>query len=104
MPPQKSVFIKALYNSVVNIETIRVQLNFPLAEATKPIIWHFAHDWELKFSIRKANIDSTIGGYTVLDLTGKRDNIDAALEWAATEGIEVLVGGATGEDEWVIGR
>lgn len=61
-------------------------------------------DWDLKFSIRKANIDSKIGGYTVLDLTGKRDNIDAALEWAATEGIEVLVGGATGEDEWVIGR
>ena len=96
--------MKTLYNSNVNIETIRVQLNFPLAEATKPIIWHFAHDWDLKFSIRKANIDSKIGGYTVLDLTGKRDNIDAALEWAAAEGIEVLVGGATGEDEWVIGR
>jgi ABC-type methionine transport system ATPase subunit len=84
------------------LETIRVQLNFPLKEATKPIIWHFAHDYGLKFSVRKANIDSTIGGYTVLDLTGERSKIEQALAWAVSEGIEVSAIGATGEDEWVI--
>lgn len=83
-------------------ETIRVQLHFPLAQATKPIIWHFAHDYQLRFSIRKADIDYRIGGYTVLELTGPRETIERALAWATTEGIEVSAIGATGEDEWAI--
>lgn len=83
-------------------ETIRVQFNFPLEGVTKPIIWHLAHDYGLMFSIRKADIDVRIGGYTVLDLTGPRERIDAALEWVRREGIEVSAIGATGADEWVL--
>ena len=51
-------------------ETIRVQLNFPLQEVTKPIVWRLAHDFGLKFSIRRASIDIRTGGFTVLELTG----------------------------------
>ena len=83
-------------------ETIRVQLNFPLEQVKKPIIWHFAHDYGLKFSIRRAHIDAHVGGYTVLELTGERERINAALEWARQEGIEISAIGVDGTDEWVV--
>lgn len=82
-------------------ETIRVQLNFPLEQVKKPIIWHFAHDYDLMFSIRRASIDAHVGGFTVLELTGERGKIDAALQWARNEGIEVSSVGVDGTtDEW----
>lgn len=81
-------------------ETIRVQLTFPLEQVKKPIIWHFAHDYGLMFSIRRANIDAHVGGFTVLEMSGPRERMDAALEWARSEGIEVSSVGGPGTDEW----
>ncbi len=89
-----------MYNTSMDNETVRVQLNFPLEQVTKPIIWHFAHDYGLMFSIRRADIDAHVGGYTVLELTGPRDQIDAALHWAREEGVEVSDIGVDGTDEW----
>jgi ABC-type methionine transport system ATPase subunit len=83
-------------------QTLRVQLNFPLEGVKKPVIWHLAHDFGLMFSIRKADIDIHVGGYTVLDLTGPRESIEAALVWVRAEGVAVSTIGATGADEWVI--
>jgi hypothetical protein len=83
-------------------ETVRVQLNFPMAEVKKPIIWHLGHDYGLIYSIRKANIDIHVGGYTVLDLTGPMDKIKAGLAWAQKEGIEIQTLGSDGNDEWVV--
>jgi len=81
-------------------ETVRVQLNFPLEQVKKPIIWHISHDFGLMFSIRRANIDAHAGGFTVLELTGTRENVEAALEWARNEGVEASLVGANGPDEW----
>ncbi|HVK06325.1 MAG TPA: NIL domain-containing protein [Armatimonadaceae bacterium] len=83
-------------------ETIRVQLNFPLEQVKKPIIWHLAHDYGLMFSIRRASIDIHAGGFTVLELTGTRDNLDRGLEWVRQEGVEVSAIGLDGTDEWVV--
>lgn len=83
-------------------ETIRVQLNFPLEQVKKPIIWHFAHDYGLMFSIRRANIDVHVGGFTVLELSGPPDKLSDALDWATSEGIEVSTIGVDGTDEWVV--
>ncbi len=83
-------------------ETIRVQLNFPLEQVKKPIIWHFAHDYGLMFSIRRANIDVHVGGFTVLELSGPTDKLEAAMDWAKAEGIEVSTIGVDGTDEWVV--
>jgi ABC-type methionine transport system ATPase subunit len=83
-------------------ETIRVQLNFPLEQVTKPIIWHFCADYGLMFSIRRANIDVHVGGFTVLELTGPREKLDAALDWAKSEGVEISTIGMDGTDEWVV--
>lgn len=82
--------------------TIRVQLNFPLDKVKKPIIWHLAHDYGLKFSIRRASIDAHTGGFTVLELTGLRKNIEEALEWVQNEGVETSFIGLDGTDEWVV--
>ena len=81
-------------------EKIRVQLNFPLEQVKKPIIWHIGHDFGLMFSIRRANIDFHTGGFTVLELTGPREKINAALEWARAEGVETSFIGLDGTDEW----
>ncbi len=83
-------------------ETIRVQLGFPLEQVKKPIIWQLAHDFGLRFSVRKADIDIKAGGYTVLDLTGSREKLDEALAWALSEGVEVSTIGSTGADEWLL--
>jgi hypothetical protein len=72
-------------------ETIRVQLNFPLEQVKKPIIWHLSHDFGLKFSIRRANIDFHAGGFTVLELTGPAEKIEAGLEWVRSEGVETTL-------------
>ena len=42
-----------------------------------------AHDYGLMFSIRRAQIDHRTGGFTVLDLTGPADKIEAALHGLA---------------------
>lgn len=102
MPECFSLWGDGWYNTNMETETIRVQLNFPLEQVKKPIIWHFAHDYQLMFSIRRANIDAHVGGYTVLELTGTRDNINGALQWARDEGIEVSSIGVDGTDEWIV--
>lgn len=81
-------------------EIVRVKLDFPLEMVTKPIIWRLAHDWGLMFSIRRADIDVHVGGYTVLELTGPRTTIDDALAWVRSEGIDVAPVGPNTTDEW----
>ena len=81
-------------------ETVRVQLNFPIAQVPKPIIWHLGHDFGIVFSIRRANIDAHAGGFTVLELTGPRERIEAGLEWVRSEGVDVSPVGANSADEW----
>lgn len=81
-------------------ETVRVQLSFPLEQVTKPIIWHISHDFDLVFSIRRANVDIKSGGFAVLELTGPRTQIDRALDYARAEGVEVSGVGVDGGNEW----
>ena len=83
-------------------ETVRVQLNFPIDRVTEPVIWYLAHHYHLKFSIRYASIDIKIGGFTVLDLTGDREDINAGLAWAQEQGVEISSLGINGANEWAI--
>ncbi len=81
-------------------ETLRVQLNFPLDQVPKPVIWHLSHDFDVVFSIRRAQIDAHAGGFCVLELTGPRAKIEAGLKWVEGEGVGVSPVGATNPDEW----
>ncbi len=88
--------------STAAADTVRVQLNFPLEQVKEPIIWHLAHDYGLKFSIRRASIDIRTGGFTVLELSGPRERIEAGLAWTQAQGVEVTSIGLDGTDEWVV--
>ncbi len=81
-------------------ETVRVQLDFPVEQIKQPIIWHLSHDYDLKFSIRRASVDFHAGGFTVLELTGPRASLDAGLEWVKAQGVHVSSVGPNGTDEW----
>jgi ABC-type methionine transport system ATPase subunit len=83
-------------------ETVRVQLNFELDRVKEPVIWHLSHHYRLKFSIRYASIDIDKGGYTVVDLSGERADIDAGLAWALDQGVEISALGINGANEWAI--
>ncbi len=83
-------------------ETVRVQLNFPLERIKEPVIWHLSHHFRLKFSIRYAAISPDTGGYTVVDFSGERADINAGLAWAQEQGVEVSALGVNGENEWAI--
>ena len=84
------------------IETVRVQLNFPLQQVKEPVIWHLSHHYRLRFSIRYAAIHPETGGYTVVDFSGDRADINAGLAWAQEQGVEISALGINGENEWAI--
>jgi ABC-type methionine transport system ATPase subunit len=83
-------------------DTVRVQLNFPLDRVKEPVIWHLSHYYRLRFSIRYASIDPKNGGYTVVDFTGDRTDIENGLQWAQEQGVEISALGINGANEWAI--
>ena len=48
------------------IQSIRVQLDYPLEQVKEPIIYHLVTDYELVPNVRRANIDVHTGGMMVL--------------------------------------
>jgi hypothetical protein len=70
-------------------EGIRVQLDYPLEQVTQPIIYHLVVDYRLIPNIRRANIDSHTGGMMVLELDGRREDLEAGIAYLRSLGIEV---------------
>lgn len=70
-------------------EHIRVQLDYPLEQVTQPIIYHLVVDYRLIPNIRRANIDSHIGGMMVLELEGTREDLEAGVAYLRGLGIEI---------------
>lgn len=70
-------------------ESIRVQLDYPLEQVTQPIIYHLVVDYRLIPNIRRANIDSHIGGMMVLELEGTREDLEAGVAYLRGLGIEI---------------
>ena len=70
-------------------ESIRVQLDYPLEQVAQPIIYHLVVDYHLIPNIRRANIDSHIGGMMVLELEGTRSDLEAGVAYLRGLGIEI---------------
>ena len=70
-------------------QSIRVQLDYPLEQVKEPIIFHLVTDYDLVPNIRRANIDFHTGGMMVLQLDGKRDNLDDGIAFLRRIGITV---------------
>ncbi len=81
-------------------ESIRVQLDYPLEHVKEPIIYHLVIDYRLVPNIRRANIDVHTGGMLVLQLDGRRDDLDAGIEFLRRLGITVTEVGL--EPAWTV--
>lgn len=81
-------------------QSIRVQLDYPLEQVKEPIIYHLVTDYDLVPNIRRANIDFHTGGMMVLQLDGKRDNLDDGIAFLRRIGITVTEVGV--EPAWSV--
>lgn len=70
-------------------ETLRVQLDYPMAHVKEPILYHLITDYRLVPNIRRARIDAHTGGTLALDLTGKRADLEAGLAFLRGLSIQV---------------
>lgn len=84
------------------METIRVQLNYPIEQVKEPILYRLVTNFNLIPSIRSANIDFKTGGFIYLDLTGKMEDVENGLQWLEEQGVSVNAIGLDGAQEWAI--
>jgi ABC-type methionine transport system ATPase subunit len=85
---------------MAELETLRVQLDYPLNVVRDPIIYHLVTDFRLVPNIRRANIDSHTGGMLALEIQGTPDDLAAGMEYLRGLGITVTTIGA--ESSWTI--
>lgn len=67
----------------------RLDLTFPPRQATKPVAYHLVKDFDLTPNILRAQIQPGQQGRMLVEVTGKRESIDAAVAFLAHEGITV---------------
>jgi len=67
----------------------RLDLTFPPRQATKPIAYHIVKDFDLVPNFLRAQIQPGQEGRMLVEVTGKKENIDAAVAFLAQEGIAV---------------
>ena len=67
---------------------VRVRLAFPERLITEPVIGRMVREFDVMPSIRRADIEDTFG-WMVCEIVGERDALEAALAWAAAQGVGV---------------
>ncbi len=67
----------------------RVDLTFPPRQAGKPVVYHLVKDFDLTPNFLRAQIEPGQQGRMLVELAGKRGDIDAALAFLADEGVIV---------------
>lgn len=66
----------------------RVVLQFPYSLADQPIVYKLVQDYNLKFNILKAYINSEDGGLLVLELSGEKGDYKKGLMYLEKAGVE----------------
>lgn len=69
--------------------TQKLFLYFPKSETEKPIVYHLVKDHDLMINIFRAKVTPEEEGYLVLDVTGKKENIDKALEYIRSFNVRI---------------
>ncbi len=67
----------------------RVVLTFPTNQVSQPISYHLVKDYDLMLNILRGNITPNEEGRLVIELSGKKQSLDAGLEYLKGLGIEV---------------
>ena len=65
---------------------IRVQFTYPADSIQRPIVYEISKRFDLRFDIRRADVDAGIGWIQLL-LEGERSELDAAIAWAESQGV-----------------
>jgi len=66
----------------------RIRLTFDENLMRQPVIYLLGHRFQVVTNIRMADVEDNFG-WVVLELDGEPDEIDRALEWAASEGVRI---------------
>lgn len=73
--------------------TDRLHLTFEPEKVAAPVVCQMAKQFDIVFSIRRANIELT-AGWMDLSLEGEESEIQRAIVWLESEGVQVgTVGG-----------
>lgn len=67
----------------------RLDLTFPPRQATKPVTYHLVQDFHLVPNILRAQIQPGQQGRMLLEVTGRKEEIEAGVAFLAKEGISV---------------
>ncbi|BCM88276.1 hypothetical protein IAD21_00103 [Abditibacteriota bacterium] len=71
----------------------RLRLTFTPSEVTKPVVCHMARQFQVEFSIRRADVQPN-AGWMDLELSGEEAEIERAIAWLEEQGVRVSpVGG-----------
>lgn len=81
--------------------TIKVNLTFPPAKVTFPLMTQLVRNFGLEVNILHADVRLNKTGKLIVELTGERENIDKALQYIEEQGItyHVFNGTLTWEEE-----
>ena len=70
-------------------ETRTVQLHYPLSRVDEPIVTRLVTEFDLQPNLLRADVDVATGGWMVVGLEGDPGDIDRALEWVRSHGVQV---------------
>ncbi len=69
--------------------TRTVQLHYPLARLTEPVVTRLVTDFDVAPNILRADVNAHTGGWLVVELSGETARTDAALAWLREQGLVV---------------
>ena len=69
---------------------VRVKLFFSGPSIKRPLVYELGQKYDLITNIRRAEITDT-GGWVVLELDAKKNEIKKSIEWAENEGVIVTI-------------
>jgi len=67
----------------------RLKLTYPTHLIDKPLIYLVGKQFDVVTNIRRANVERDTG-WVVLELDGERDQVEAAEQWLAQQGVTVV--------------
>jgi L-aspartate semialdehyde sulfurtransferase ferredoxin len=73
------------------MKKIKVTFYYKTKDIKKPITYHLVKDYDIRINILHADIDQQKEGKLFMDMSGKKENIEKALEFVEKEGIKYKI-------------
>ncbi len=68
---------------------MKVVFSFPPTLVEEPVTWHLIKDFDLQVNILRATVRPRDRGRMVLELKGRKDNLDKAMSYLEDRGVQV---------------